>query len=213
MKLRFIALIAVLVVGAVGLFVFGRQMGADQAAAMAGRVPAGSEATSVAHPADDPVARGQYLVIVGGCNDCHTPWILGPKGPEPDMTRMLSGHPAGMELPPAPVDAGPWTWAAAGTNTAFAGPWGVSFAANLTPDENTGMGIWTEETFVKTLRTGRHWGQSRQILPPMPWPNYARMTDDDLKAMFAYLRTVPPIQNQVPEPLPPGAPASEAAGG
>jgi hypothetical protein len=92
---------------------------------------------------------------------------------------------------------------AAATGTAFAGPWGVSFTANLTPDQNTGLGIWTEDMFIRTLRTGRHMGASREILPPMPWFNYGQMSDEDLKAVYAFLRTIRPIHNRVPEPLPP----------
>lgn len=157
------------------------------------------------HPVDavDPVERGRYLVTIGGCNDCHTPWILGPEGPHPDMTRMLSGHPADLEMPAAPAALGPWVWSGAGSNTAFAGPWGVSFAANLTPDENTGTGIWTEEIFIDTIRSGRHWGQSRPLLPPMPWFNYREMTDEDLEAVFAFLRSIPPVYNPVPLPVAP----------
>jgi len=156
---------------------------------------------------EDLLKRGEYLVTIGGCNDCHTPWKLGENGPEPDMTRMLSGHPEQVAMPPAPqAGEGPWIGAMAATNTAFAGPWGVSFAANLTPDEDTGIGAWTEEIFVNTLRTGKHWGQSRAILPPMPWFNYGRMTDQDLKAVFTYLRSIPPRHNRVPMPVPPGGP-------
>jgi len=149
------------------------------------------------------VDRGAYLVRIMACNDCHTPFRMGPQGPEPDMTRMLSGHPQDMALPPAPAAQGPWLWAGAATNTAFAGPWGVSFAANLTPDKGTGLGDWTEETFVRALRTGRHQGQGRPILPPMPWPAYSQATDEDLAAIFAYLRTVPAISNRVPQPVEP----------
>ena len=155
-----------------------------------------------AAPAVDAVDRGRYLVTVAGCNDCHTPFKMGPNGPEPDMTRMLAGHPQELQMPPAPAGQGPWVWSGAATNTAFAGPWGVSYASNLTPEPNTGLGIWTEELFIKALRTGRHWGQARPILPPMPWQNYSRMTDDDLKAMYAYLRTIPPVANSVPESIP-----------
>jgi Cytochrome c len=152
------------------------------------------------------VARGKYIVSTAGCHDCHTPWKIGPKGPEPDMTLALSGHPASMKLPPPPkLGEGPWVWSAAGTNTAFAGPWGISYTANLTPDKLTGLGIWTEDTFIKTIRTGRHWGVSRPILPPMPWSVYRNLTDEDLKSVFAYLRTIKPIHNQVPEPQPPPA--------
>jgi hypothetical protein len=146
------------------------------------------------------VARGEYLVTIGGCNDCHTPLKMGAKGPEPDMSRMLSGHPEQLVMPPAPkLGQGPWVWAGSGTNTAFAGPWGVSYAMNLTPDQVTGLGIWSEELFIKTMRTGRHWGTSRPILPPMPWQNVARMTDEDLKSLYAYLRAIKPIRNQVPD--------------
>jgi hypothetical protein len=155
---------------------------------------------------EEQVARGQYLVTVGGCNDCHTPLKMGANGPEPDMSRMLSGHPEELKIAQAPAPGqAPWFIDIAGTGTAYAGPWGVSFTANLTPDNNTGIGIWTEDIFIKTLRTGKHWGTSRPILPPMPWFNYAKMTDNDLKAVYAYLRTIKPITNHVPEPLPPAA--------
>jgi hypothetical protein len=155
-------------------------------------------------------ARGEYLVTIIGCNDCHTPLKMGPHGPEPDMTRRLSGHPQQLQMPPAPkLGNGPWMWTGAATSTAFAGPWGVSFAANLTPDRNTGIGIWSEDLFVKTLRTGRHWGTSRPILPPMPWQAFSKMTDDDLRSIYRYLRTIQPIQNQVPDPI--LAPAPVAA--
>jgi mono/diheme cytochrome c family protein len=153
--------------------------------------------------------RGEYLVTIGGCNDCHTPFKMGPNGPEPDMERMLSGHPESVVMPPPPKGEGPWIVASSATNTAHAGPWGVSFARNLTPDQQTGIGIWTEEMFIKTIRSGRHWGVSRPILPPMPWFNYAKMTDDDLKAVYAYLRSIKPIENQVPDAIlaPPPSPA------
>jgi mono/diheme cytochrome c family protein len=149
------------------------------------------------------VARGKYLVSIAACHDCHTPWILGPEGPEPDMSRMLSGHPAEIEMPPlTSLGEGPWAWAGSATNTAFTGPWGVSYAANLTPEELTGIGIWTEDIFVNTIRRGRHWGVSRPLLPPMPWQVYRNMTDEDLKSVFAFLRTIPPIHNQVPDAKP-----------
>ena len=159
------------------------------------------------------VERGKYLVTVGGCNDCHTPLKMGAKGPEPDMSRMLSGHPDSFPITAgtAPV-SDKWMMTAAASGTAFSGPWGVSFAANLTPDQNTGIGIWTEDMFMKTLRTGRHMGVSREILPPMPWFNYGEMTDADLKAVYAYLRTIPPVHNQVATPLPPAAPQVARSG-
>ena len=102
-------------------------------------------------------------------------------------------------MPPAPKPNGPWVWSGAGTNTAFAGPWGVSYARNLTPDPVTGIGIWSEEQFMKTIRSGRHWGVGRPILPPMPWQNVAGLTDEDLRSVYAYLRTVPAVHNDVPD--------------
>jgi hypothetical protein len=147
--------------------------------------------------------RGKYLVTILACNDCHTPFKMGPKGPEPDMTKMLSGHPESAKLPPPPVPKDPWIWGGAATNTAYHGPWGITYAPNLTPDQNTGMGIWTEDIFVKAMRTGKHFGTSRPIMPPMPWQSYSQMTDEDLKAIYAYLRTIPAIKNTVPDYAPP----------
>ena len=175
-----------------------------QAAAAVAMVPASvpGAAGEKAYPAD-VVDRGKYLVTVLDCNGCHTPWKMTEEGPAPDMSRMLSGHPADMKLPPAPAGQGPWIWQGAATNTAFAGPWGVSYTFNLTPDVNTGLGIWTEEMFVKAIRTGKHFGQSRPIQPPMPWPAYRNLTDADLKSVYAYLRTIPPVKNLVPDYEPP----------
>ena len=143
---------------------------------------------------------------------------MTPNGPGPDMTRALSGHPAALVMPPAPtLPAGPWLVTIAATNTAYAGPWGVSFTANLTSDKDTGLGTWTEKNFIDTIRNGRHLGVGRPILPPMPAPVYANMTDEDLAAVFAYLQTVPPIKNKVPAPVPPvvavaPGPANQVAG-
>lgn len=151
-----------------------------------------------------PVERGAYIVRMVGCMDCHTPMKMGPKGPEPDLTRMLSGHPEALEMPPAPdLGKGPWAWAGAVTNTAFAGPWGVSFAANLTPDKETGLGSWTEKMFIDTLRSGRHQGRGRPILPPMPFQAIGTASDQDLAAIFAYLQSLTPIVNRVPQPVDP----------
>lgn len=152
------------------------------------------------------IERGKYLVNGIGCNDCHTPLKMGVNGPEPDLSRMLSGHPEQYRITDAAAaPAGQWQhgFVGAATSTAFSGPWGVSFAANLTPDQNTGLGIWTEEMFIKALRTGKHFGVSRPILPPMPWQHYGKLTDDDLKAIWAYLRSLPAISNHVPDPIVP----------
>jgi mono/diheme cytochrome c family protein len=151
----------------------------------------------------DRVARGEYLVRFGLCHDCHTPHRMGPKGPEPDMTRALSGHPSDVAVTPLPALSGAWMFAGAATNTAWAGPWGVSFTANLTPDKETGLGNWTEEMFFKALRTGRHEGRGRPILPPMPYQYVGSLSDEDLSAVFAYLRSIPAVHNRVPAPIDP----------
>lgn len=152
------------------------------------------------------IRQGEYLANFGGCNDCHTPKTMTPTGPVPDKTRLLSGHPADASLPPVPAGViGPTQWGAlaSGDLTAWAGPWGTSFAANLTPDNATGMGGWTPEMFIKTMRAGKHLGVGRNLLPPMPWFSIAALSDPDIKALFAYLKSLKPIKNQVPEPVPP----------
>jgi len=157
-------------------------------------------------PAPSPVERGKYLVMVAGCNDCHSPKIFTPAGPIPDTTKLLSGHPSSSPLPEIPKGVlGPTQWGAITTNdlTAWLGPWGVSFAYNLTPDLKTGIGGWPEDMFIQTLRKGKFMGMSRDILPPMPWQTIGQMSDDDLKAIFAYLKSLPPIENKIPEPIPP----------
>ena len=152
------------------------------------------------------VDRGAYLATIGGCHDCHTPKVLTAGGPVPDTQRLLSGHPAGERLPPVPagVIGGMGDWGAVTNNhlTAWAGPWGVSYAANLTPDAS-GIANWTADMFIQAMRSGKHMGNGRPILPPMPWANYATMPDEDLRAVFAYLKSLPPIRNAVPAPLPP----------
>jgi hypothetical protein len=150
------------------------------------------------------VKRGEYLVTIGLCHDCHTPSAVGPDDPGPDMKRALSGHPQDIVVKAPAALAEPWVGAMSATVTAWSGPWGVSFSANLTPDPDTGvLRDFTEQQFIQTLRTGRHQGQGRQILPPMPWPFIGKMTDDDLKAVFAYLRQIPAVRNRVPDPIPP----------
>lgn len=178
----------------------------------------GLEGQAAAKKAESPeskkVERGKYLVTILACGDCHTPKRMGPNGPEADESRFLMGHPEGSKIQPlARLAETPWIAAANGDFTAWLGPWGISYAINLTPDENTGIGSWSEATFVGAIKTGKHMGASRPILPPMPWPIYNNMTDEDLKAVWAYLQTVPPIDNLVPDAVvaemtPPGGAAA-----
>ena len=177
------------------------------------RVPAGGKASKAVTPPPvvDRVLRGQYLVNTGGCGDCHTPVKMGKNGPEPDAARLLSGHPRTLTMPPVPkLPPGPWLVVSSATNTAWAGPWGVSFTANLTPDVETGLGAWTASQFADTMRTGKHLGAGRELLPPMPISAYKNFNDADLEAIFAYLQAIPAVKNRVPAPLPPAAAASAA---
>jgi len=185
-------------------------------AALTAILLSGMVARAVPEPAPAPsdparVARGKYLVSIMGCHDCHTPLKLGPRGPEPDLERALTGHPEQLTMPPAPVlPPGPWLWTGGATNTAFAGPWGVSFTANLTPDQETGLGSWTEEMFVATMKTGRHQGKGRPVLPPMPVQVIRNLTASDFKDLFAYLQSLKPVHNRVPAPIdPPDAPGAQ----
>ncbi len=151
------------------------------------------------------ISKGKYLVNLGGCNDCHTPKILTPQGPIPDTTKTLSGHPANVML--ANVDlnmVGPGKWTLTNDHlTAWVGPWGISYAANLTPDKETGIGTLSEEMFIKTLKEGKMMGVGRPILPPMPWQAIGQISDEDLKAIYAYLQSLKPVNNHVPDPLTP----------
>ena len=129
----------------------------------------------------DYVARGRYLTSVGACNDCHTPGNLWGA---PDTTRILSGSELGWK-----------------------GPWGVSYARNLTPEPQTGIGAWSESDIVTAIRTGKR-PDGTMLLPPMPWTDYAFLTDEDAKSIAKYLKSVPPVMHKVPDKLPPGAKAT-----
>jgi mono/diheme cytochrome c family protein len=123
-------------------------------------------------------ARGKYLVTIASCTDCHTPGYFFGK---PDMARYLGGSEVGFEIPGLGIFHGP----------------------NLTPDKETGLGDWTEEMFIKTMRTGLHQGKGRPILPPMPFFMVGALNDSDIKDLFAYLQSLPPVHNRVPAPIDP----------
>jgi hypothetical protein len=153
---------------------------------------------------EELVNRGAYLVNTSACHDCHSPKVMTPKGPEPDPGRLLSGHPSELPLPVINKEAMK-DWVLFNQhNTASAGPWGVSFSANISSDE-TGIGNWTEEQFFRAIRKGKYKGLegSRSLLPPMPWQVYGNMTDTDIRAIFEYLKSTKPIRNIVPSPISP----------
>lgn len=156
------------------------------------------------------VKRGAQLVAFGGCADCHTPFKLGPNGPEKDLARGLSGHPAELVLPPPPPLQGAWNWSGAASSTAFSGPWGTTYASNLTPDRETGIGAWREKDFILAMRKGQHLGAGRPILPPMPWQSVGSLSDRDLRAVFAYLKAQPGVNNRVPDYAPPTVAGNQA---
>jgi len=155
-------------------------MGASIVAVVA--ISCAARQTASTTPAMTPVERGKYMVTVLGCGDCHTPGSLYGT---PDTTRLLAGSELG------------WT-----------GPWGTTYAPNLTPD-STGIGSWSEEEIVTALRKGQD-PEHSPTLPPMPWPDFASLTDEDAHAVAAYLKTVPAVAHHVPDRLPPGAQAPTA---
>jgi Cytochrome c len=169
------------------------------------------QSSSDAMSHDQMVERGKYLVKSMGCGDCHSPKVMTNMGPVEDTTRLLSGHPANE---PALIVALADTQLVHtgqkvlinGDFTAWIGPWGESFTANLTPDMKTGIGNWDSAAFIRTIRLGKYQGiaSGRDLLPPMPWQEFNNLTDQDLTAIFDYLQTLPAISNQVPPPIPPG---------
>lgn len=150
------------------------------------------------------VQKGEYLVTVfGGCPDCHAPKEMGPQGPVPVKSLWLSGYPSDrpvVKADPSSIKKG-WIMIVFDLTSA-SGPWGVSFAANLTSDQ-TGIGNWTEENFIRALKEGKYKGipNGRTLLPTMPWQNFTNAKVEDLRAIFAYLKSIPPVRNVVPEAI------------
>lgn len=125
---------------------------------------------------EQKLARGKYLTAVMGCGDCHTPGTLYGA---PDTTRLLAGSELGWK-----------------------GPWGISFPRNLTPDA-TGIGSWTEEQIVTAIREGRR-PDGTPLMPPMPWPSFAHLADEDAFAIAAYLKSIPAVSHVNLTLVPPG---------
>lgn len=160
--------------------------------------------------------RGKYLVTVIGCGDCHTPKVMTERGPAPDMEKFLSGYQAGSELGKFDTSItkdGRWALLK-GDLTAAVGPWGITYAANLTPDD-TGLGGWTLDNFKRAIKEGKYRGvaNSRPLMPPMPVESLRNLTDEDVEAIYRYLQTVKPVKNLVPAAQlnPPPPPPSAAA--
>ena len=155
--------------------------------------------------AKNEIIRGKYLVGIMGCNDCHSPKRMGENGPELIPELLLSGYPSDRPIVNFDSELIKEGFAIFYPDlTAAAGPWGISFAGNLTPDE-TGIGNWSEEQFKTALTKGKFKGlkNARMLLPPMPWFNYIEMKDEDIRAVFNYLKSIEPVSNLVPPPVSP----------
>ena len=153
-------------------------------AAFAALVALATIGSQRADAADSKLAeRGKYLVTIASCTDCHTTGhFLG----KPDMTRHLGGSEVGFEIPGL----------------------GIFYGPNLTPDDATGLGRWSEEDIVTAIRTGKR-PDGRMLAPVMPWAALAALSDADAAAIAAYLKSLPPVSNTVPGPFGPGeAPTS-----
>jgi hypothetical protein len=154
----------------------------------------------------EQVTRGAGLVDEWKCNFCHTPELKGPDGkPMPNPERLLSGHPQDEPVP----DVADMVITSDAfmefldnlDNTTWASNDTLVFSANLTPDMETGIGPWTPEQFVATIRQGQHMGLGKRLLYPMPWQELAELPDADLISIYAYLRTINPVSNKVPPPV------------
>ncbi len=154
---------------------------------------------------EELIKRGSYLVSSIGCSDCHSPKKIGPNGPEVIDTLIFSGYPATAKLPEFDKNILKKGWSLINFDfTANVGDWGVSFGANITSDP-TGIGNWPEENFIRAMKKGKYKGieGARTLLPPMPWEDFSNLTDDDVKAIYAFLITTKPVHNIVPAAIAP----------
>ncbi|HLF63294.1 MAG TPA: hypothetical protein VI603_06065 [Saprospiraceae bacterium] len=169
------------------------------------KAPSVHEAASAQPTHQDTVQRGEYLVNAIGCDDCHSPKRMGAQGPEIIPELRLSGYPGDRPFDNMALQSLTGGWYLLNVDlTCAVGPWGASFSANLTSDE-TGVGNWTFDQFKKALKEGKYKGldSGRTLLPPMPWQYYGKLNDDDLAAIFVYLKSITPVRNVPPPPIPP----------
>jgi hypothetical protein len=164
-------------------------------------------ATATAAPSKDTlIKRGAYLVNAMGCNDCHSPKKMGPQGPFVDPDRILSGFPSDAPVPAANAEITKnHEIIFTGDLTGYVGPWGTSFAANISSDA-TGIGNWSLDQFKLAFQGGKFMGlkEGRPLMPPMPWESFAKVSDADVEAIFTYLKSTKPVKNVVPSYRPPG---------
>lgn len=137
------------------------------------------------HPGDrDIIDRGAYMIELLGCGSCHT---NGAFDGEPDMSKALAGSNTGIAFINPLGDKYP----------------GIVYPSNITPDEETGIGSWSDRQITNAIRSGIGRHGNRRIAT-MPWQGYSRLTDDDVAAVVAYLRSIEPIRNTVPKEVEPG---------
>lgn len=153
----------------------------------------------------EQINKGETLLLEARCGFCHTPVIETSNGKVSDTSKRLSGHPSDYKLPEIPrTPVGSQQWLEFLTNlesTIWADEDGVVFSANITPDNDTGIGKWTEEMFINTIRTGKHPGWKKDLKKPMPWLEYSKLSNDQLISIYAYLMSIKPVYNKVPEPI------------
>jgi mono/diheme cytochrome c family protein len=124
--------------------------------------------------AESPVARGEYLVGIMDCTGCHSTGALTGK---PEPAKFLAGSDVGFQIPGL----------------------GIFYPPNLTPDARTGLGSWSEQDIATALRAGVR-PDGRELAPAMPWRSYAKLTDEDVAAVAAYLKSLPAVDHQTPSP-------------
>ena len=150
----------------------------------------------------EQVREGETLVLEGSCNFCHTPELT-----EDDkyFGKILFGYPSDKKLPELPnVPFGSQQWMEFVSNldsTVWIAGNMVVFSANITPDIETGIGSWSKDDFINTIRTGMHPGWKKKVNKPMPWLDYAKLSNDELTSIYSYLMTQQPVHNKVPEPV------------
>jgi mono/diheme cytochrome c family protein len=130
------------------------------------------------------VERGEYLVELLGCGSCHTDGALEGV---PDFDKSLAGSSIGIAYSNPMGDHLP----------------GIAFPPNLTPDLETGLGAWTDKQIMDAVKMGAGRHSNRKIVI-MPWQGYSRMTEEDVAAIVAYLRSIKPVRHKVPDEVMPG---------
>ena len=147
------------------------------------------------------IQEGERLVATHDCEICHSPKRMGPQGPEVIPELRFSGHSSAAALPATKEEALKAGWVLFSPDfTTVVGPWGQSYAANISSD-STGIGMWTENQFKKAMQEGKYKGldDTRPMLPPMPWQAFKHLKEDEISAIFAYLKSTTPVKNVVPE--------------